>query len=74
MFIWLNIKCDLFLPENQMIYSNNSCFQLDKLKTAVNENHPELAIPSKDNAKQKKKNHPLYLSFNIYVSLENLVN
>lgn len=61
MFIWLNIKCDLFLPENQMIYSNNSCFQLNKLKTAMNENHPELAIPSKDNAKQKKNSSTVFV-------------
>ena len=44
--IWWDWKgvlyCEL-LPENQMINSNKYCSQLDQLKAALDEKHPELA-------------------------------
>ena len=43
--IWCNWKGVLYyelLLENQMINSNKCCSQLDKLKVALDEKHPEL--------------------------------
>ena len=45
LYIWRNWKGALyyeFLPENQMINSNKYCSQLDQLKVALKEKHPEL--------------------------------
>ena len=43
--IWWDWKGVLYyelLPENQMVNSNKYCSQLDQLKAALNEKHPEL--------------------------------
>ena len=45
MHIWWDCKGVLyyeFLPENQMIDTKKYCSQLDQLKAALNEKHPEL--------------------------------
>ena len=57
--IWWDWKGVLYyelLPENQMINSNKYCSQLDQLKAALDEKHPELVnrkriIFHQDNAK-----------------------
>ena len=43
--MWWDLKGVLYyelLPESQMINSNKYCSQLDPLKAALNEKHPEL--------------------------------
>ena len=39
---WNGVLYYELLPENQMINSNRYCSQLDQLKAALNEKHPEL--------------------------------